>query len=156
MNWTCSPTLSLLARQFPTASSVMSEIALLQAKLTLPKRRIHIISDVHGDDRKLRHVVNNASGGLSMLINEVLGDELSEEGKRTFLAFLYYPVEKMRRFKSRLRDREWRLAKIKQLLRLQFRLVRALSKTISNGRPSGPDQRRVQNPLHRSARRGLL
>lgn len=127
MNWTCSPTLSLLARQFPTASSVMSEIALLQAKLTLPKRRIHIISDVHGDDRKLRHVVNNASGGLSMLINEVLGDELSEEEKRTFLAFLYYPVEKMRCFKSRLR----RLAKIKQLLRLQFCLVRALSKTIS-------------------------
>ena len=76
MNWSCSPTLSLLARQFPTASSVMSEIALLQAKLTLPKRRIHIISDIHGDDRKLRHVVNNASGGLSNLIDEVLGELL--------------------------------------------------------------------------------
>ncbi len=131
MNWSCSPTLSLLARQFPTASSVMSEIALLQAKLTLPKRRIHIISDVHGDDRKLRHVVNNASGGLSNLIDEVLGGELTEEEKRTFLAFLYYPVEKMRRYKSRLQDREWRLRKIKHLLRLQFRLVRALAKTIS-------------------------
>lgn len=131
MNWSCSPTLSLLARQFPTASSVMSEIALLQAKLTLPKRRIHVISDVHGDDRKLRHVVNNASGGLSTLINEVLGDELTEEEKGIFLAFLYYPVEKMRRFKLRLRDRAWRLRKVKQLLRLQFRLVRSLSKTIS-------------------------
>ncbi|YCM42969.1 fructose-bisphosphatase class III [Verrucomicrobiaceae bacterium 227] len=131
MNWSCSPTLSLLAQQFPTASSVMSEIALLQAKLTLPKRRIHIISDVHGDDRKLRHVVNNASGGLSTLIDEVLGNELTEEEKRTFLAFLYYPVEKMRRYKARLQDRDWRLRKVKQLMRLQFRLVRSLAKTIS-------------------------
>ncbi len=77
MNETCSPTLSLLARQFPCASSVMAEIALLQAKLTLPTRRIHIISDVHGDDRKLRHVINNASGGLSNLVDEVFGDELT-------------------------------------------------------------------------------
>ncbi|MDB4409112.1 fructose-bisphosphatase class III [Akkermansiaceae bacterium] len=108
MTLSCSPTLSLLARQFPTSASVLSEIASLQAKLTLPKRRIHIISDVHGDARKLRHVVNNASGGLSILIDEVFGDELTEEEKRTFLAFLYYPVEKMRRFQSRLKDREWR------------------------------------------------
>lgn len=131
MTLSCSPTLSLLARQFPTSASVLSEIASLQAKLTLPKRRIHIISDVHGDARKLRHVVNNASGGLSILIDEVFGDELSEEEKRAFLAFLYYPVEKMRRLQSRLKDREWRLLKIKKLLRLQFRLVRYLAKTIA-------------------------
>lgn len=127
----CSPTLSLLARQFPTASAVMSEIALVQAKLTLPKRRIHVISDIHGDDRKLRHVINNASGGLSNLIDQVLGAEITAEEKRTFLAFLYYPVEKMRRYQTRLGDREWRLRKIKHLMRLQFRLVRVLARTIA-------------------------
>ncbi|MGJ8698058.1 MAG: fructose-bisphosphatase class III [Verrucomicrobiaceae bacterium] len=131
MEFSCSPTLSLLARQFPTSASVLSEIALLQAKLTLPKRRIHIISDVHGDDRKLRHVVNNASGGLSMLIDEVFGEELAEEEKRTFLAFLYYPVEKMRRYREELKDDEWRMRKVKKLLRLQFRLVRYLAKTVA-------------------------
>ena len=131
MTWNGSPTLSLLARQFPTASSVMSEIALLQAKLTLPKRRVHIISDIHGDDRKLRHVVNNASGGLNNLINEVFRDEISIEEKHTLLAFLYYPVEKMRREKSRLQDRAWRLRTVKKILRLQFRLVRSLAKTIA-------------------------
>ena len=131
MNWSCSPTLSLLAKQFPTASAVMSEIALLQAKLTLPKRRIHVISDVHGDDRKLRHVVNNASGGMNGLINEVFGDELSEQDKRELLAFLYYPVEKMRRYRDQLSVREKRLAKVKTLLRLQFRLVSFLAKSIS-------------------------
>jgi fructose-1,6-bisphosphatase-3 len=131
MTETCSPTLSLLARQFPTAASVMSELALLQAKLTLPKDRIHIISDIHGDDRKLRHVVNNASGGLSNLVNEVFGNDLTEKEKHTFLAFLYYPVEKMRRYQEHLQDRDWRLRKVKKLLRLQFQLVRTLAKTIA-------------------------
>ncbi len=131
MNEICSPSLSLLARQFPTAAAVMAEISLLQAKLTLQKRRIHIISDVHGDDRKLRHVVNNASGGLSNLVNEVFGDELTQDEKHTFLAFLYYPVEKLRRYQEELNDRHWRLTKIKTLLRQQFRLVRALASTIA-------------------------
>lgn len=127
----CGPTLSLLARQFPTASSVMSEISMLQAKLTLPKGRIHVISDVHGDARKLRHVVNNASGGLSNLVDEVFEDELNDEEKGILLAFLYYPVEKMRTYKDRLQNREWRLEKTKRLLRLQFRMVQNLAKTVS-------------------------
>ena len=127
----CRPTLSLLARQFPTASAVMSEIALLQAKLTLPKGRIHVISDVHGDDRKLRHVVNNASGGLSNLVNDVFGNELTDEEKSILLAFLYYPVEKMRSYQERLQNKEWRAGKIKKLLRLEFRLIRTLAKTVS-------------------------
>lgn len=127
----CSPTLSLLARQFPTSAQVMAEISRLQAKLTLPKGRIHVISDVHGDDRKLRHVVNNASGGLSNLVNEVFGSELSEEEKHILLAFLYYPVEKMQTYGERLRDRKWRLGKTKKLLRLQFQLVRSLARTVT-------------------------
>lgn len=131
MSVVCSPTLSLLARQFPSAASVMAEISRLQAKLTLPKGRIHIISDVHGDDRKLRHVVNNASGGLSNLVNEVFDGELTEEEQGELLGFLYYPVEKMRTFGEQLRDREWRMGQTKRLLRLQFRLVRNLAKTVT-------------------------
>ena len=109
----------------------MAEISLLQAKLTLPKRRTHIISDIHGDDRKLRHVINNASGGLSNLVNEVFRNELTDEEKRTFLAFLYYPVEKLRRHQHELQDCHWRLTTIKNLLRQQFRLVRSLAATIA-------------------------
>ena len=131
MSDVCSPTLSLLARQFPTAASVMSEISRMQAKLTLPKGRIHVISDVHGDDRKLRHVVNNASGGLSKLVDEVLGNELVEEEKSILLGFLYYPVEKMRTYGERLQNREWRLEKTKRLLRLQFKLVKSLARTVT-------------------------
>ena len=131
MTTSCQPTLNLLARQFPTSSAVMAEISLLEAKLTLPKRRTHVISDIHGDDRKLRHVINNASGGLSTLVDQVFGDELTDEEKRTFLAFLYYPVEKMRRYRDQIGDKEWRLKKVKKLLRLQFRLVRAIASTVA-------------------------
>ncbi|MDB4275418.1 fructose-1,6-bisphosphatase [Akkermansiaceae bacterium] len=131
MTSSCRPTLKLLARQFPSSSAVIAEISLLEAKLTLPKKRIHVISDIHGDDRKLRHVINNASGGLSTLVDQVFGDELTDEEKRTFLAFLYYPVEKMRRYREQLNDREWRLKEVKRLLRLQFRLVRAIARTVA-------------------------
>ena len=37
----------------------------------LPKGVIHVISDIHGDDTKLRHVINNASGTLRPLIEQL-------------------------------------------------------------------------------------
>ena len=123
--------LPLLARQFPNAPSVVAEIFRLRAKLTLPKRRIHLISDVHGDDRKLRHVINSGSGGLSNLVNEVFGETMSRAEKEEILAYLYYPVEKLRRQRETLKDPVGRLALIKSLLRRQFRLVGALAATIS-------------------------
>ena len=123
--------LPLLAHQFPDAPSVVAEISRLRAKLTLPKRRIHVISDVHGDDRKLRHVINSASGRLSNLVDQVFGDRLGPQEKNETLAYLYYPVEKLRRQQETLRSPSDRLALIKTLLRRQFRLVRALAATIS-------------------------
>ena len=36
----------------------------LRAALSLPRGLVHVISDVHGEDAKLRHVINNASGSL--------------------------------------------------------------------------------------------
>jgi len=123
------PSLHLLKKQYPNASSVISEISQLEAKLALPKRRIHVISDVHGDDRKLRHVINNASGGINDLVTKVFGTDLSDEDQKGLLALLYYPIEKMRRHKNQSQDREWRLQTVKRFLRLQFRLVAYLAKT---------------------------
>ena len=53
-----------LAEQYPTVDAALGEMARLAAELTLPKGTIHVISDVHGEDGKLRHVLNNASGTL--------------------------------------------------------------------------------------------
>jgi fructose-1,6-bisphosphatase-3 len=54
-----------LAREIPNIDSAIGEIARFSAELTLHKGTIHVISDVHGDDKKLRHVINNASGHLA-------------------------------------------------------------------------------------------
>jgi hypothetical protein len=53
-----------LTERFPNVDAAMAEIARLCAVLTLPKGTIHVISDIHGEDKKLRHVINNASGTL--------------------------------------------------------------------------------------------
>ena len=66
-----------LARQFPTRDAVPAEIARLSAECTLPKGAVHVISDVHGEDRKLRHVINNASGMLRPVVERLFADRLS-------------------------------------------------------------------------------
>ena len=60
--------LRTLSEQFPNVDWAMAEIARLSAVLTLPKGTIHVISDIHGEDKKLRHVINNASGTLRALV----------------------------------------------------------------------------------------
>ena len=67
-----------LATQFPDIDTATAELARTAAILTLPRGAIHVISDVHGEDKKLRHVINNASGALRPLI-----ERLSRRGGRT-------------------------------------------------------------------------
>src|SRR5262245_49539107 len=73
--------LGALAERFPTVDAAAARIAYLQAVLGLPKGVVHVISDVHGDDRKLRHVLNNASGSLRPLVDELFGQRLDMDGK---------------------------------------------------------------------------
>ena len=58
-----------LAREFPNVDSAIAEIARLSAELTLPQGAIHVISDIHGDDKKLRHVINNAHDALHNIVD---------------------------------------------------------------------------------------
>ena len=79
--------LRALSAQFPNIDSAMAEIARLSAVLTLPKGTIHVISDIHGEDKKLRHVINNASGTLAPAGRD--GCSRVENGRRTqFQEFL--------------------------------------------------------------------
>jgi fructose-1,6-bisphosphatase III len=54
----------------------------MSAKLTLPKGTVHIISDIPGEDRKLRHVINNASGTLRPLVERLFKDKMGTEELR--------------------------------------------------------------------------
>lgn len=85
--------LAALARRFPTVNAALAEIAYLRAVLTLPKGTVHVVSDVHGDDKKLRHIINNASGSLRPMVDAVLGERLSPDERLRVLKLLYYPQE---------------------------------------------------------------
>jgi fructose-1,6-bisphosphatase-3 len=106
----------------------------LRAKLSLPKGVVHVISDIHGEDAKLRHVINNASGALRQLVDEILGDRLDPSEMDRFLAILYYPREAIDKYSHEIvasgRRNEW----VFLVLSLQFEIIRELRKTFRRDR----------------------
>jgi fructose-1,6-bisphosphatase-3 len=88
-----SPYLSALAKQYPTTHAVLAEIANLEAILTLPKPTVHIVSDVHGEAVKFRHVVNNASGSLRPRLERLFAGRLPAAEITELLNLFYYPRE---------------------------------------------------------------
>src|SRR6201989_2671257 len=82
-------TLEPLAHEVPSIDSAIAEIARLSAELTLPKGTIHVISDIHGEDKKLRHVINNASGTLRPLVERLFKDKMGAEELQQFLTLVF-------------------------------------------------------------------
>src|ERR1700760_3101064 len=92
--------LRALARQFPNVDSAMAEIARLSAVLTLPKGTVHVISDIHGEDKKLRHVINNASGTLRPLVERLFKAKMTAGQFQEFLTLVFYPAEVVERLEQ--------------------------------------------------------
>lgn len=119
-------TLELLARDFPNTDAAAAEIARLAAVLTLPKGTVHVISDIHGEDKKLRHVINNASGTLRPLAEKLFAKRMAPGEFAEFMKLLFYPAEVTERLEETLTDPdELRQYAITNLLQ-QFELVRFL------------------------------
>ncbi len=118
--------LEALAAHYPTAEAAIGEAAALRASLGLPRGLVHVISDVHGEDSKLRHVINNASGALRQLVDQVVGDRLTPEEKGVFLAVLYYPREAINAWSREVVGRGDRAEWVYRTLSLQFEVVRHL------------------------------
>jgi fructose-1,6-bisphosphatase III len=119
--------LRTLSQQFPTVDSAMAEIARLSAVLTLPKGTIHVISDIHGEDQKLRHVINNASGTLRPLVERLFASRMSPAQLKNFLTLIFYPAEVVERLEqTQVDSTELRIYAI-WALRHQFELVRTLA-----------------------------
>lgn len=120
--------LRALSASYPTISSALAEAAGLRASLTLPARTIHIISDIHGEHAKLRHVINNASGALRPAVAALLNNSLTDVEQRELLSVIYYPGEVLASLRPGLiesgRRRDW----VRQTLHRQFELIRQLSK----------------------------
>ena len=118
--------LRALSIQHPKSDSAIAEAAGLRARLSLPTGVVHLISDVHGEDAKLRHVINNASGALRTLVEETLKDRLSPEERARVLAILYYPREAIAKFAKGIVESGHRVEWVQQTLILQFEIVRKL------------------------------
>ena len=78
--------LKTLAKRYPSVDAVLAELANLESVLTLPRPRVHIVSDVHGEHVKLRQVIANASGSLRPIVERVSQDP-------DLLALIYRPRE---------------------------------------------------------------
>ncbi|MFT3990365.1 MAG: fructose-bisphosphatase class III [Luteolibacter sp.] len=125
-----NPALHILAERFPTISSAASEIAALRATKKLPKGVIHVISDIHGENQKLRHVINNASGRLRPLVLQIFGSSLSTDELQEFINVLYYPAQVLRMKKPELLSNPAkRYAWVRTTLERQFDVIRALIRT---------------------------
>lgn len=118
--------LRALALRFPTTDTALAELSALRAGLSLPKGTVHVVSDVHGEHKKLRHIINNASGTLRPLVQSLFATRLTEDELRELLAVLYYPREAMEHLSGRLNDAATRQAWVRRTLRLQFEIVRQL------------------------------
>jgi fructose-1,6-bisphosphatase III len=120
------PLLRALARRYPTRDAVLAEIGHLQSVLTLPKGTVHVVSDVHGEDKKLKHIINNASGTLRPLVERLFAGRIDEGELRALLAIIYYPREAYARFQPL--KKEDRQAFVLRTIGREVEIIRALSR----------------------------
>src|ERR1700756_6021724 len=91
-----------LSREVPNIDAAVAEIARVSADLTLPQGTIHVISDVHGEDQKLRHVINNASGTLRPLVERLFREYVTPGRFQEILNLIFYPAEVVQRLEKTL------------------------------------------------------
>ncbi|QIL46642.1 fructose-1,6-bisphosphatase [Vagococcus coleopterorum] len=87
--------LDLLAKEFPTKKSVITEVINLNAILALPKGTEHFISDVHGEFEAFQHILKNGSGRIRQKIAYLYHDELDSTEQNSLATLIYYPQEKI-------------------------------------------------------------
>src|SRR5258708_28171057 len=112
--------LAPVARETPNIDSAIAEIARFSAELTLPRGTVHSISDIHGEDKKLRHVINNASGTLRPLVQSLFASRLTPGEFQEFLTLIFYPAEMAERLEHTLVDPAQLRSFCTRTLRLEF------------------------------------
>lgn len=109
--------LELLSRLFPSADKASAEIINLSAILNLPKGTEFFASDIHGEYEAFFHTLRNGSGSIRLKIDDVFGDSLSENEKRSLATLIYYPREKMELVLSQVDDAEaWYAVTLQRLV----------------------------------------
>ncbi len=116
-----------LSREIPNIDFANAEIARFSAELTLPRGTIHVISDIHGEDKKLRHVINNASGTLRRLVESLFRDRMDPERFQELLTLIFYPAEVVEGLERTLQSPEAQKSYAMRTLHDLFEVVRVLA-----------------------------
>ncbi len=119
--------LRALSAQYRTIEDAIAAITNLRAVLTLEKGTIHVISDIHGEWQKLTHVINNASGSLRPLVDELFGNKLSEAEQLELINLIYYPRETWDFLCPKLRTYEERCQFVRRNALRGLKVVRCLT-----------------------------
>ncbi|NND96293.1 MAG: fructose-bisphosphatase class III [Pirellulaceae bacterium] len=123
--------LELLALEYPNVDAAIAEVARLAAVQTLPKSAVHVISDIHGEDKKLQHVINNASGTLRPLVEELFAGRMDADEMADFLKLTFYPAEVTERLRQTLTKPEQVRAYADRTLKPQLEVLRYLVSNFS-------------------------
>ena len=109
--------LLLLAKEFPTIDSAVSEIVNLSAIRSLPKGTEYFFSDIHGEYEAFLHMLKSASGMIKNKIDITLGKSVSGAEREALAHLIYYPEKQLKnlRIKGELSD-EWRRLTIYRLI----------------------------------------
>lgn len=109
--------LTLLAKEFPTIDSAVSEIVNLSAIRSLPKGTEYFFSDIHGEYEAFLHMLKSASGMIKNKIDITLGKSVSGAEREALAYLIYYPDKQLKnlRISGGLTD-EWRRLTIYRLI----------------------------------------
>ena len=119
--------LRALAYRFRDAGAALAEIAHLRAVLELPRGTIHVVSDVHGEYRKLEHILRNGSGSLRPIVESTFATRLDPAARALLLNLVYYPRETWAAVSPGLGGVEARAAFARETLLRELELLRILA-----------------------------
>ena len=109
--------LSLLAKEFPTIDSAVSEIVNLSAIRSLPKGTEYFFSDIHGEYEAFLHMLKSASGMIKNKIDITLGKTVSGAEREALAYLIYYPDKQLKKLhKQGVLCDEWRRLTIYRLI----------------------------------------
>ena len=88
--------LELLAKEYPTAEAVSTEIINLSAIRSLPKGTEYFFSDLHGEYEAFLHLLKSASGMIRSKIDMIFGKTLNTSAREELASLIYYPEQRMK------------------------------------------------------------
>lgn len=111
--------LELLSKDYPNRKAATSRIINLRAVLALPKGTEYFLSDLHGEHEAFVHMIKSASGVIRAKVDEIFGNEMTEEDRYDLAALVYNAKAEIKRKKKEDRNfNSWCFATIYRMIQI--------------------------------------